>query len=96
MFDYIIQNGMIIDGISNTEYIAGTIVAIVLFILLMSIVSYGLSILSVGETIMFTIFKKKSNDENLLYRSNEDDISDDESDKNIDNDSEKEKEDSTA
>ena len=88
-----LQDGVLL---SNTEYIAGTIVAIVLFILLMSIVSYGLSILSVGETIMFTIFKKKSNDENLLYRSDEDDISDDESDKNIDDDSEKEKEDSTA
>ena len=86
------------DGaaLSNTEYIAGTIVAIILFILLMSILSYGLSILSVGETIIFAIFKKKSNDENLLLRSDEDDISDAESDQNIDDDSEKEKEDSTG
>lgn len=61
--------------LSNTEYMAGTIVAIILFILLMSIVSYGLSILSVGETIIFTIFKKKSNDENLLLRDDEDDES---------------------
>jgi hypothetical protein len=58
--------------LSSTEYVAGTIVAIILFILLMSIVSYGLSILSVGETIMFTIFKKKSNDENLLLIDDED------------------------
>jgi len=63
--------------LSNTEYVAGTIVAIILFILLMSIVSYGLSILSVGETIIFTIFKKKSNDENLLLRNDEDDDSED-------------------
>lgn len=87
-----LQNGTVL---SSTEYIAGTIVAIILFILLMSIFSYGLSILSVGETIIFTIFKKKSNDENLLYRSDEDDISDDESDQNIDDASEKEKVDST-
>jgi hypothetical protein len=74
------------DGaaLSNTEYIAGTIVAIILFILLMLIISYALSILSVGETIIFTIFKKKSNDENLLIRSDEDDISEDKSDQNID------------
>jgi hypothetical protein len=87
-----LQDGAVL---SSTEYVAGTIVAIVLFILLMSIISYGLSILSVGETIMFTIFKKKSNDENLLDRRDEDDISDEESDKIIDDDSEKEKEDST-
>jgi len=81
------------DGVllSPTEYIAGTIIAIVLFILFMSIVSYGLSILSVGETIMFTIFKKISNDENLLERSDEDDISEEESDQDIDDDFEKDK-----
>ena len=81
--------------LSSTEYIAGTIIAIILFILLMSILSYSLSILSVGETIIFTILKKKSNDENLLYRSDEDDISGDKSDQDIDDDNEKEKEDST-
>lgn len=79
----------------TSEYIASTILAIILFILIISIVSYGLSILSVGETIIFTILKKKSNDENLLLRSDEDDISDDESDQNIDDESEKEKEDPT-
>jgi len=68
--------------LSSTEYVAGTIVAIILFILLMSIVSYGLSILSVGETIMFTIFKKKSNDENLLLIDDEDGESED---SNVDN-----------
>ncbi len=82
-----LQDGSVL---SSTEYIAGTIVAVILFILFMSIISYGLSILSVGETIIFTIFKKKSDGENLLYRSDEDDISDDESDKYIDDDSEKE------
>jgi hypothetical protein len=68
--------------LSSTEYVAGTIVAIILFILLMSIVSYGLSILSVGETIMFTIFKKKSNDENLLLMDDENGESED---SNVDN-----------
>ncbi|MFC1565788.1 hypothetical protein ACFL4B_02465 [Candidatus Neomarinimicrobiota bacterium] len=82
--------------LSSTEYIAGTIVALILFILLLSIVSYGLSILSVGETIMFTIFKKKSNDENILDRNDEDENSDDESEKNIDDSVEEEKVDSTA
>ena len=78
------------DGVSlsSTEYIAGTIIAVILFILLMSIVSYGLSILSVGETIIFTIFKKKSNDENILLNSDEDDDSEDETSSNADEDTE--------
>ena len=83
-------------ALSGTEYIAGIIVALILFILLMSIISYGLSILSVGETIMFTIFKKKSNDENILDHNDEDEISDDESDKNIEDDIGEEKDNSTA
>jgi hypothetical protein len=58
--------------LSVTEYIAGIILAIVIFILLMVVFSYGLSILSVGETIILTILKKKSNDENLLERSDKD------------------------
>lgn len=62
------------DGIalSPTEYIAGTILAIIFFILLISIFSYALSVLSVGETIILTILKQKSNDENLLERDDED------------------------
>ncbi|MFC1581605.1 hypothetical protein ACFL3L_01740 [Candidatus Neomarinimicrobiota bacterium] len=58
--------------INSTEYIAGVIVAIFLFILMFSLFSYALSILSVGETIMFVIFKKKSDNVNLLDHKDED------------------------
>jgi hypothetical protein len=58
--------------LSVTEYIAGVIVAVFLFILMFSVFSYGLSILSVGETIIFTIFKKKSDDDNILEHQDED------------------------
>ena len=74
-----LQDGSVL---SVTEYIAGTILAIVFFILLMSILSYGLSVLSVGETIILTILKKKSNDENLLERDDEDTLNDEEDDDN--------------
>ena len=69
--------------LSGTEYFAGTLVAIVLFILLMSIFSYGLSILSVGETIIFTILKNKCNDEHLGDNYNTIDIS---NENNVQND----------
>ena len=76
-----LQEGAIL---SSTEYISGTIIAIILFILMLTIVSYGLSILSIGETIIFTILKKKSNDENILLRSDEDDNTENESANNTD------------
>ena len=44
------------------------------FVLFMVIFSYGLSILSVGETIILTIIKKKSDDENLLVRNDRDNL----------------------
>ncbi|MEE8341816.1 MAG: hypothetical protein V3R52_06945 [Candidatus Neomarinimicrobiota bacterium] len=97
-FDTITHGGLLslpdVVTLSNVEYTAGAIVSIILFILFMSIVSYGLSILSVGETIIFTIFRKKSTDENVLDRNDEDDISDDEADQDIDNDNHNGKEDS--
>jgi len=59
--------------LSTTENIAGIIIAIFLLILILIILSYGLSILSVGETIILTIIKFKSNAENILLRIDEDD-----------------------
>lgn len=79
-------------SLSATEYIAGTILAIVLFTLLISILSYGLSVLSVGETIILTILKKKSNNENILERSDEDDVDKDENSNYNDNIDEEENE----
>ncbi len=60
------------------QSIAGVIVAIFLFILFTSILAYGLSILSVGETLMFVIFKKKSDDDNLLERKDEEELAEEE------------------
>lgn len=57
-----------------TESIAIALVAIFLFLLLVVMVSYPLSILSVGETLMFVIFKKRSDDDNLLERKDEEEL----------------------
>ena len=76
-------------ALSTTEYISGTILAIFLFLLFLSIISYGLSILSVGETIMFTIFRMKSDDENILLRKDEDDDEDDNNEFETENESDK-------
>ena len=64
-------------GISNFESISGVILGVSYFLIGLSIVSYGLSILSVGETLMFVIFKKKSDEDDILSRKDEDEIEED-------------------
>lgn len=66
-----LQSGI---GLSISEYIAATLLAIVLFIIAILIISYGLAVLSVGETIIFTIIKMKSTGENLLERVEKDEL----------------------
>ena len=64
-------------AISNTETFASTLLSVSYFLIGLSIISYGLSILSVGDTLMFVIFKKKSDDDDILSRKDEDEIEED-------------------
>ena len=70
-------------SISGTETAAGVILAVFLFLLMLTAVGYILSILSVGETLMFIIFKKNFDDDNILERKDEDDIDEDEEIKDL-------------
>ena len=70
--------------LSGTETISGIILSIAFFLILLSVLSYGLSILSVGETIMFVIFKKSSDDDNLLERKDEDELEEENDETNFD------------
>ena len=63
-----------INSLSLSESFAGIILALSYFLIGLSIISYGLSIFVVGETLMFIIFKKISDDDNVLIRKDEDDI----------------------
>lgn len=83
-------NNTNLASISGTETAAGVILSIFFFLLLLSAVSYVLSIFSVGETLMFVIFKKRSDDDNILERKDEDEV---EEDKNVDNETEQNKDD---
>ena len=67
-----------INSLSYSESLAGIILALSYFFIGLSIISYGLSIFVVGETLMFIIFKKISDDDNVLIRKDEDDIAEDE------------------
>ncbi|MBT3590852.1 MAG: hypothetical protein HOK52_12475 [Candidatus Marinimicrobia bacterium] len=82
-------------SLSGSEMGASIIVGLFLLLILFSIVSYGLSILSVGETLMFIIFKKKSDDDDLIERKDEDELEeDDEDDFSFDDDGEESESDS--
>ena len=59
---------------SASENVSAVILAFFLFILSLAVFSYALSVLTVGKTLMFVIFKKKSDDENLLERKDEDEL----------------------
>ena len=63
--------------------ISSVILSCFLFIIVLAVASYGLSILSVSETLMYIIFKKRSDDENLLDHKDEDEL-EDEDDTNFD------------
>lgn len=73
-------------GLNGTEIAAGVIIALFLFLLLMSVISYGFSIFSVGETLMFVIFKKRSDDDNLLERKDEEELAEEEEEEEDDDD----------
>ena len=85
-------------ALSTTEIGAGIILTFFLFLIILSVISYGLSILSVGQTIMFVIFKKKTDDDNLLERKDEDELeeNDEFDDDNFLNDEEENKEDESS
>ena len=63
-------------NLSSIDTLHGSILAIPYFIIGLSIISYGLAIFSVGQTLMFIIFKKISDNDNLLLRKDDDEIDD--------------------
>ncbi len=83
-------------NLSGTESVAAFILGIFLFLLLLSVFSYGLAIFSVGETLMFTIFRKKTDDDNVLERKDEDELEEEnEEDEDLDVDTDEEEDEET-
>ena len=63
-------------NLTGTEQVAAFIMAIFLFLIMVSAVSYTMSIFAVGETLMFIIFKNRTDNDNILEKKDEDDIDD--------------------
>ena len=62
------------ESLSTIDTISGMLLSIPLILLTISVLSYGIAIISVGETIIFTIFKKIMDNENILLINNERDV----------------------
>ena len=76
--------------ITSIETVSGLIISIILIFIYISFISYGFSILAVGETIIFIIFKKLIENENLvIHNSSNNSIDDDSNNSSIDESSAK-------
>lgn len=56
------------------EYVGSFFIAVSLFLIVATVVSYALSVQVVGETLAVVIFKKKTDEENLLERKDEEEL----------------------
>lgn len=63
-----------IHSMSATESISAVILAFFLFTVMLMVIGYAFSTIVVGKTLMFVIFKKKTDDDNLLERKDEDEL----------------------
>ena len=66
-----------IEQISSLDFTNSILLSSFLFLILLSILSYWLSIFCVGQTISFLIFKKLTDDDDILYRFRKNQIPDD-------------------
>ena len=75
-------------SLSGVESLSGIILSFFLFLMALSVLSYGCSVIAVGHTLEFIIYKQKSDDDNLLERKDEDELEEDDDDFDFNNDEE--------
>ena len=66
-----------LNDLSVIETISSILLSIVYFTIALSVFSYGLAMLAVGQSLMFVTFKKLSDEDDLIFRVDEDDDTDD-------------------
>ena len=66
-----------LNDLSVIETISSVLLSIVHFTIAISVFSYGLAMLAVGQSLMFVTFKKLSDEDDLIFRADEDDDTDD-------------------
>ena len=67
------MNFDLVKDLSVIDNISSVILSAVYFLIGLSIFSYGISILTVGQSLIFIIFKKISDEDDIIMRSDKDD-----------------------
>ena len=73
-------------GLGVTEIIATVLVTVALFVVFASIVGYAFTNITVGQTLIYIVLRKKKDEENLLERKDEDELEEEEEDFDFDED----------
>lgn len=61
-------------GLSGWQAFIGSILALLLLFIYGSVIAYGLSVITVGQSLSFLIYKFRTDDDNLLERRDEEDL----------------------
>ena len=78
---YLLPNVITMSAsLSGVESLSGIILSFFLFLMALSVLSYGCSVIAVGHTLEFIIYKQKSDDDNLLERKDEDELEEEDDD----------------
>ena len=78
----VFDNEILVNKINQTVSLSGLILTIFYFLVGLSMLSYSLTVFSVGQAIMFIIFKMKSDDDNILERKDQEELQNADSDGN--------------
>lgn len=66
--------GIDLAGLSGWEWAMGSLLALLLFLIYGSVLAYGLSIITVGQSLSYLIYKFRTDDDNLLEREDEEEL----------------------
>ncbi|UCD39158.1 MAG: hypothetical protein JSW54_06670 [Fidelibacterota bacterium] len=69
-----LANGMHPIAATGWEAFIGSLLAILILLMFGSVFAYGMSIISVGQSLSFLTYKLRTDDENLLERKDEEDL----------------------
>lgn len=69
-----LASGVELATLSGWQSLIGSLLAVVLVFIYGSVFAYGLSVISVGQTLSFLSFKYRIDDDNLLERPDEEDL----------------------